>query len=213
MMKPITQYGIEKPSLVIEAEKLAGELGFPLLPEGRPVGHDGPPSACVPAMGALLMTLAAAKPGGRIGEFGTGSGVGSAWIASGLQAGAVLVTCDIDGDLIHHVKALFKGRDAVDIRQTDWEEIMVDETPFDLLFMDSGVAEVLVPDRWDEITELVRVGGQIIFDDIVPTELWPDEWSERVDMKREFAFRNPRLVSSEVGLTSLASALIVTRIA
>ncbi len=211
-MKPLERYCMEKPPLVIEAEKLAGELGFPLLPEGRPVGHDGPASACVPPMGALLMALTASKPGGRIGEFGTGSGVGSAWIASGLQGGAVLVTCEIDTDLIRHVKALFKGRAEIDIRHTDWETMMVDEAPFDVLFMDSGVAEALVPDRWDEITEMICVGGQIIFDDIVPIGLWPDDWSERADVKREFAFRNPRVVSSEVGLTPLASALIVTRI-
>ena len=162
-MKPIERYRIEKPPLVIDAETLAGELGFPLLPEGRPVGHEGPASACVPPMGALLMALAASKPGGRMGEFGTGSGVGSAWIASGLQGGAVLVTCEIDAELIRHVKALFIGRAEIDIRHTDWETMMADEPPFDLLFMDSGVAEALVPDRWDEITELVCLGGQIIF--------------------------------------------------
>lgn len=211
-MKPIKRYRTEKPPLVIEAEKLAEELGFPLLPEGRPVGHEGPASACVPPMGRLLMTLVASKPGGRIGEFGTGSGVGSAWMVSGLQGGAVLVTCDIDADLIRQVKELFKGRAEIDIRHTGWETMMANEPPFDLLFMDSGVAEALVPDRWDEITELVCLGGQIVFDDLVPIELWPDDWSERVDMKREFALRNPRVVSTEVGLTSLASALIVTRI-
>ncbi len=158
-MKLEERFRIEKPPLVIEAEKLAEELGFPLLPEGRPVGHDGPASACVPPMGTLLMTLAASKPGGRIGEFGTGSGVGSAWIASGQQGGAVLVTCEIDADLIRHVKTLFKGRAEIDIRHTDWETIMTGEPPFDLLFMDSGVAEAHVPDRWDEITEMVCLGG------------------------------------------------------
>ena len=211
-MKPEERYQLEKPALVLEAEKLAEKLGFPLLPEGRPVGHAGPDSACVPQMGGLLLTLTASKPGGRIGEFGTGSGVGSAWIVSGLQERAVLVTCDINGELITHVKDLFKGKANIDIRHGNWEMIMADEAPFDLLFLDSGVADALVPDRWDEITELVCVGGQIVFDDIVPIELWSDDWSERLDMKREFALRNPRVVFSEVGLTSLASALIITRI-
>lgn len=211
-MKPIERYRIEKPPLVIEAEELAEELGFPLLPEGRPVGSEGPASACIPSMGALLMTLAASKPGGRIGEFGTGSGVGSAWLASGLQQGAVLVSCEINDELFRHVKTLFSNRADIDLYHMAWEEMMATEMPFDLLFMDSGVAGMLEPNRWDEITELVNIGGQIAFDDIEPIVLWPDDWSERVDMKREFALRNPRVVSSEVGLTDVSSALIVTRI-
>jgi predicted O-methyltransferase YrrM len=36
-----------------------------------------------PRVGALLATLAAAKPGGRLLELGTGTGHGTAWLLSG----------------------------------------------------------------------------------------------------------------------------------
>ena len=71
------RYGLQLPPLVQEAIALAEELGFPLMPEGRPVGYEGPPSACIPEVGRLLRALAASLPGGRIGELGTGAAPGS----------------------------------------------------------------------------------------------------------------------------------------
>src|SRR3990172_6897337 len=67
---------IELPEIVRKANALADALRFPLMPEGRPLGYDGPPSACIPQVGRLLQTLAAGKPRGLIGELGTGAGVG-----------------------------------------------------------------------------------------------------------------------------------------
>ena len=83
------------PELIRKAVALATQLGFPLMPEGRPVGFQGPPSACTPQVGRLLQVLAAGKPGGRIGEQGTGAGVGTAWLASGLAGGATLLSVDV----------------------------------------------------------------------------------------------------------------------
>lgn len=59
------RYGLKLPPLVQRAVALAEQLGFPLLPEGRSAGYEGPPSACIPAVGQLLRALAATRPGGR----------------------------------------------------------------------------------------------------------------------------------------------------
>ena len=50
--------------------------------------------------GALLRTLAATKPGGRFLELGTGTGLGTAWILSGMDAAATLSTVDIEDDVV-----------------------------------------------------------------------------------------------------------------
>lgn len=42
--------------------------------------------SCQPRTGALLATLAASKPGGRILELGTGTGAGAAWLLDGMTA-------------------------------------------------------------------------------------------------------------------------------
>ena len=76
---------IELPEIVRKANALADALRFPLMPEGRPLGYDGPPSACIPQVGRLLQTLAAGKPGGLIGELGTGAGAGTTWVPVGLR--------------------------------------------------------------------------------------------------------------------------------
>jgi predicted O-methyltransferase YrrM len=50
--------------------------------------------ACDARTGALLRTLAAAHPNGRILELGTGVGTSTAWLLAGMGAAATLVTVD-----------------------------------------------------------------------------------------------------------------------
>src|SRR5262245_53279195 len=49
-----------------------------------------------PKVGALLAALAASKPGGRVLELGTGTGHGTAWLLSGMDAASTLDTVDTD---------------------------------------------------------------------------------------------------------------------
>lgn len=55
--------------------------------------------ACDNRTGALLRTLAASKPAGRMVELGTGTGVGSAWLLAGMCPGARLVTVEREPEL------------------------------------------------------------------------------------------------------------------
>jgi predicted O-methyltransferase YrrM len=41
---------------------------------------------CWPPVGALLRVMAAMKPGGRLLEIGTGTGVGTCWLLDGMDA-------------------------------------------------------------------------------------------------------------------------------
>jgi len=203
---------IELPEIVRKANALADELNFPLMPEGRPAGHKGPPSACIPQVGKLLQVLASGKPGGRIGEQGTGAGVGTAWLASGLKNGAHLISVEINPTFSTAAKQLFADYPNVEIRTGDWHEMMSPNEPYDLLFMDAMPRGDLVPSNWDSIVDLISIGGQIVMDDLTPVELWPADWDEIIDGKREFAFANPRVFGTEVRTTPTTSALIVTRI-
>lgn len=203
---------IQPPALVLQATALAEELGFPLAPEGCPGDYQGPPTACIPAVGRLLQALAAGKPGGWIGEQGAGAGVGTAWLASGLAGGARLLSAEIDPRLAAGAARLFADRSDVEVRAGDWHEVFADAPPFDLLFMDAMPSFDLEPEQWDRTTGLVKVGGQIVFDDLTPVELWPPHWHDFRDRKREFAFANPRVAGAEVRTTPTTAALLVTRL-
>ena len=48
--------------------------------------------SCEERTGSLLAVLAAARPGGRILELGTGVGEGTAWLLSGMDGASRLVT-------------------------------------------------------------------------------------------------------------------------
>ena len=56
--------------------------------------------ASEPRTGALLAALAASKPGGRLLELGTGTGLGTAWLLSGMDTDARLDTVDTDREVV-----------------------------------------------------------------------------------------------------------------
>ena len=212
MVDKFERYKVEVPDLVQEAISLAEELGFPLMPEGRPVGYQGPPSACIPEVGKLLSVLAAGYPNGKIAELGTGAGVGTAWLLHGLPSTSRLFSAEVDEKLVSRTKALFTKYPNVDIRHGDCFEVLQDEMPFDLLFIDVGIRQVMNPETWDQFTEMVRISGKIVFDDLLPLELWPPDWDDLIDVKREFAYRNPRVIGTEVRTTPSQVAIIATRV-
>src|SRR4030095_13288443 len=60
--------------------------------------------------GRLLRTLAASKPSGRFLEFGTGTGLATAWIADGLDENSSLISIDSDEVLLNVGKEYIKER-------------------------------------------------------------------------------------------------------
>jgi predicted O-methyltransferase YrrM len=199
------------PPLVTRATELARSLGFPLTRE-----EAGPdpvnPSASLPGVGQFLAMIAASRTAGRIGEIGTGTGIGSAWMASAMPADCTLVTVEIDERRANEAAGLFQGDDRVTVLSGDARELIPPLAPFDLLFADGGWRD---PVGLGSLVDLVRVGGMLVMDDVAPTELLKDEPSLLGgDVKRALFFGDPRLVSAEVVLPDLRNALLAgTRIA
>ena len=76
-----------------------------LLRRTRELGFD---AACESRTGGLLCVLAASKPGGRLLELGTGTGVGTAWLLDGMDSAASLVSVDTDARV--QAGASWRGR-------------------------------------------------------------------------------------------------------
>ena len=94
------------PPLVTRAQAAARQAGFPLT---REEAGPGRPSACLPDIGRFLAVLVAGCAGGRIGELGTGAGIGAGWIASAMPADCVPITVEIDEPLACGPRAIRGG--------------------------------------------------------------------------------------------------------
>lgn len=163
-------------------------------------------SFCRNETGRLLATLAATR-GGTMAEFGTGTGVGTAWLRSGLRGDARIVTAELDPKLAGAAAEIFVDDPQVEVLAADWST-MLDKGPFSLLFLDSGEpTEVGV----DAVADLVEEGGIVVLDDFTPCEIWPPITGGRVDALREQWLTDERFTAVEVMVASDASTLLATR--
>jgi predicted O-methyltransferase YrrM len=198
----------EFPPLVARACALAGQMGFPLT---REEAGPGRPSACLPGVGRFLAMLVAGCASGRIGELGTGIGVGAAWIASGMPDDCALITVEMDERLASAARGLLADDPHVEVVTGDAASILSGLGPFDLLFTDSGVRDDA---SFAALVGLLRHGGRIVMDDLTPVLALPQDSQLRPnDPKRRF-FQDVRLISTEVVLPDLQNSLLVgTRVA
>jgi len=164
-------------------------------------------SFCRNETGRLLATLAATR-GGTMAEFGTGCGVGTAWLRSGVRGDRTrIVTAELDAKLAGAAAEIFVDDPQVEVLAADWSTLL-DKGPFSLLFLDSGEpTQVGV----DAIADLVEEGGIVVLDDFTPCELWPPITYGRVDTLREQWLTDERFTAVEVMVASDASTLIATK--
>ena len=132
-----------------------------------------------PRTGALLRTLAASKPGGRLLELGTGTGLATAWLLAGMDAEARLISVDTDPAVQAIARDELGGDPRVSFVLEDGMDFIRRQPPasFDLVFADAmpGKYEGL-----DAALALVRPGGFWIGDDMSPQPNWPDGHPTRV---------------------------------
>ena len=68
-------------------------------------------SFCRNETGRLLAALAATRHG-TLAEFGTGCGVGTAWLRSGVRDGARIISAELDAKLAGAAAEIFKDDEA-----------------------------------------------------------------------------------------------------
>jgi predicted O-methyltransferase YrrM len=200
----------EFPPLVARANTLARRAG--LTPTRRQGGDASDPSCCQPCVGRLLAVLAAGCHDGRIGEIGTGVGLGSAWMASSMPADCMLVTVEMDKEKAAHATRLLADDGRVMVLNGDPRDLMPTCAPYDLLYADGGHHDRA---SFASLVDLLRVGGQLVTDDVTPPPaLPPDSPSPARHVKRDFFFGDPRLVSTEIVLPDHRNSLLIgTRLA
>lgn len=164
--------------------------------------------SCTPEVGRLLQLLVAAAGPGTVAELGTGRGVGSAWLLSGLREGQRFVSAE--SDLAHHsaVAGLFGDVPNAHFLCGDWREALP-YGPFRLIFVDVSEAKDAGAEA---VVEALSLGGMALLDDFTPETRWPPEWRGQPDKWRDFWLRHPRLLATEILPTPETAAIIAVRV-
>jgi predicted O-methyltransferase YrrM len=166
-------------------------------------------------VGRVLAVLAASRPRGRLAEIGTGTGVGSAWVASAMGPEALFVTVEVDDDRAAACARLFADLPNVRVLHGDWHEVLPPEAPFDLLFFDGGGWKRSPPAQMraesERALELVAAGGIVAMDNLTPEHLWPPEGPTWPDALRKFWLGSAALVATEILTTPDSSAIVAVK--
>jgi len=163
-------------------------------------------SFCRNETGRLLATLAATRKG-IMAEFGTGCGVGTAWLRSGAPAGTTILTAELDEGLAAAAQEIFAEDPQVEVLAADWSTLL-NKGPYTLLFLDPSSPEAA---GVDAVVDLVEQCGIVVMDDFAPCEIWPPLTGGRVDVLRETWLTDPRFTAVEVMVAPDATALIATK--
>lgn len=130
--------------------------------------------------GALLQLLAASKPNGRFLEIGTGTGLATAWLLSGMDADSTLISVDADQN-VSDIASRHLGQDRRLTLVVDDASIWlqnVAEEAFDLIFADAMPGKY---ERFDLAWKALSIGGFYVIDDMLRQDNWPDGHEANVE--------------------------------
>jgi predicted O-methyltransferase YrrM len=131
-----------------------------------------------PDDGRLLAALAATKPGGAFLELGTGAGLGTVSLLSGMDPTARLVTVELSETLSR------TAREEIADPRVEWvvadggdwlTAAVAREERYDLVFADTWPGKFT---HLDEALSLVAPGGFYVVDDLHPVPDWPDHQAD-----------------------------------
>ncbi|WP_426567535.1 O-methyltransferase [Streptomyces canus] len=138
-----------------------------VLPALRAAARDaGFVMSCEERTGSLLAVLAAACPGGRILELGTGVGEGTAWLLGGMDGNSRLITVELDESVQKAAREHLAADPRVDFVAGDGGEWLekYDGEPFDLVFADTWPGKFT---HLETALGLVAHGGTYVIDDLL----------------------------------------------
>jgi predicted O-methyltransferase YrrM len=184
------------PPLVSSAVALAADVGFD--------------NSCAPEQGHLLSVLARGRSGGRVGETGTGCGVGLAWMVEAADAGTSFVSIELDAGRARLAGELFAGQPRVRVEQGDWTGL-VQHGPFDLLVLDGGGKgkDPAVDSPLDPAAGWLALGGTIVLDDFIPAG---SPGAGDHDAARNHWLGHPLLRAIEIQLSPTLATIVGTRV-
>ncbi|MGH7968336.1 MAG: O-methyltransferase [Limisphaerales bacterium] len=156
---------VAPPAVLAEIEARTRDMGFDMASE--------------PRTGALLRALAALKPGGRLLELGTGTGVATAWILAGMDTDSTLVSVDSDPDHQRAARECLGNDSRLTLVLEDALGFLKRQpaASYGFVFADA------IPGKYEGLEECLKVvkpGGVYVVDDMALLPKWPRAHVERV---------------------------------
>jgi predicted O-methyltransferase YrrM len=166
--------------------------------------------SCAPEQGRLLSVLARGWAGGRVGETGTGCGVGLAWMVEATDPGTSFVSIELDVDRAAVSADFFSDHRNVNIVQGDWQGLR-HHGPFDLLVLDGGGKgkDLSVDSRLDPADGWLKLGGTLVLDDFVPAG---QPGASEHDAARTHWLNHPLLKATEIRLSPSLATIVAVRV-
>ena len=131
-------------------------------------------------LGGLLRVLAASKPGGRLLEIGTGTGLATAWLLDGMDQAARLTSIEANGRWAAIAAKHLRHDSRLSLLDADAFSWFGGQAAasYDLVFADAMPGKF---DGFDALWRLLKPGGIYVIDDLMPQPGWPTGQQERVD--------------------------------
>lgn len=172
--------------------------------------NQGFDNSCAPEQGRLLSVLAAGCTGLRIGETGTGCGVGLAWMINATDESTSFVSVERDAGRAAASAALFAGRPNVRVVHGNWTDLR-EHGPFDLLMLDGGGKgkEPGEDPALDPTAGWLAVGGTIVLDDFTP---FGHPGAPAHDPARRYWLEHPALQATELRLSPALATVVGRRV-
>jgi predicted O-methyltransferase YrrM len=154
-----------------------------------------------PQVGSLLAALAASKPGGRFLELGTGTGHGTAWLLTGMDAAARLDTIDTDATVVAIARRHLGSDGRVTFHIGDGADFIrqAPRAQFDFIYADAWPGKF---SHLEEALALLREGGIYLIDDLLPQPDWPAGHAPKVPALIESIERLPGFVTVRLAWAS-----------
>ena len=161
---------LRAPTQLAEIKEKTTELQFAMASE--------------PLVGGLLRVLAASKPGGRLLELGTGTGIATAWLLEGMDAHSTLTSVDNERAVQRAASDVLGADGRLTLITCGGLEYLRDQSAesFDLVFADA------MPGKYEGLNHalaVVKVGGFYVIDDMLPQPNWPDGHAEKIPVLME----------------------------
>jgi predicted O-methyltransferase YrrM len=167
-------------------------------------------NSCAPEQGRLLSVLARGRTGGRVGETGTGCGVGLAWMVGATDPATTFVSIEADEGRAAASAGLFASHSQVSVRHGDWTEL-AEQGPFDLLVLDGGGKgkDPETDPPLDPAARWLAVGGMIVLDDFIPAG---EPGAAEHDGARRHWLDHPALKATELRLSATLATIVGVRV-
>jgi len=170
--------------------------------------------------GNLLQVLAVSKPGGRFLELGTGTGIATAWLLSGMDETSTLISIDTDPQVQSIAREILGSDPRLTLLTEDAEAWLNShfaalptsqnpppkrEEQFDLIFADA------MPGKFTALNHalnLVAPRGFYVIDDLLPQPNWPEGHDEKIPPLQYTLSADPRFVSLPMAWASGIMVLV-----